>query len=226
MSIRRFITLVPVAMTLAVANSASAAMVDFTDASVWGGATGAQSASANVGGVTVTAYAEPAAQGAVLTQSGGGLGVNLNNTSIWTAQQIQGAEVLTVGFSEAVTVDEVYITSLYEWGVFGVVWQDESGSYYYTDVNGNAQNGTFNATSWTGNATVSVGSTATQSISFVADGNWSNWRDDGFSVGGLSFSKATTVPELDGDASHSAVALLVGACFVLLGGRRRRADTV
>lgn len=210
------------ASVLLSAGSASAAVVDFTDSSVWGGATGAQSASTTIDGIGVTASAQPAAQGATLTQSDQGLGVNLGDGSSWTAQQIEGAEVLTIGFDEAVTIDEVYVTSLYEWGVFGIVWQDESGSFYYNDIYGNAQGGSFNADTWTGDQAVAVDSAATQSISFVAQGDWSNWQSNEFSIAGLSFTAANTatVPELDSNATHSALTLLLGASLVLAGRRR------
>lgn len=198
---------------LLVASPAFAATIDF-GSSQFSGATGQQSFTVDSLDLTVSA-STTTGEDATLQQSSDGLGVNFGDG--WAAsRQIEGVELLTLTFDDLVTVTELSVANLFDWGCI----QIEVGSY---TINGETLD--FEANSWTGKLTVPVDAAPTNQIVFRAVGDWSGWTDNGFTLASITLGSGgvTSVPELDPGALPGAIAVTVGGALVLTERRRARA---
>lgn len=211
--------------TALVASPAFAATIDFTDAGVWGSATGNGSYTATVGGVGVTATAQPLANGATLFQSGYGMGVNYNDSSTSQKVQIDSGELLQLGFDQAVQVSS-FTVDLFSTTVSASFWSlniyQDKGRVYYTDINGTPQYAGSFASGFdffsTGSTTFGLDLPSITGIDFSAYGNYSD-----YSLRSVSFSavaSASTVPELDPNGMGAVLCLIFGGAAVLLGRRQ------
>lgn len=192
-------------------STAAASFIDFR--------TGAYSAAngtngygfATADGVSATATAGPTGA-SISWEAGDGFGVNFLDTS-GLKDEIDGIEYLTLSFSESVYVDQVLITDLFVEGFLG--WRVETGSA--TTDSGTTWFKASGASS--GELMLSLGQNIT-GITFRA----ASLVGHDFSVGGISAVRSAlsaSVPELDPNASGSAMALLLGGVACAMGRRRR-----
>lgn len=210
-----------------VASPAAAATIDFTDASVWGASTGQNSFTTTVGGVGVTAQAQPAGLGATLSQSAAGMGVNYQDSYSWQRAQIDNGELLQLDFDQAVNVSS-FSVDLFSTSVTVSNWRlnvyQDKGNVYYTDVDGNSQLATGIASGWDfstfGATNFGLDLPALTGLDFSSYGTFSD-----YSLRSVTFSAlgdAATVPELDPSGATAAFCLLAGM-MVVIADRRRSA---
>jgi hypothetical protein len=203
---------------LASSSTAFAANLDFASAAFApGDGQGSFSYTAS-DGVTLTLTAGPNWQGARLQQDSiDGFGVSTILDS--DPDEVDGAETLSLTFSQGVTVSDVFITDLFNEGYL------EQGTY---SVNG-GQAISFSAlqgqTTGGSNGSLTLDlDTVVTSLTFSAP-SAGFFRQNDFAVRGINYTvasaPATQVPELSGNAAPLALMLLIG-CALLVNDRRAR----
>lgn len=203
--------------------SAAAATLDFT---AIGGPDGAAFWSGSADGVDVTVTPGPAGATWLYWDSDDGFGVRSSGTIGYEADEIEGSESLTVGFSSPVHLTEVSLTDLFiEDNNFGRGTYPEVGTATLSD--GTVVPVAAATSGGNGSLTLAVDAW-TSSILFEAPGyagdkNWwgTSQQDHEFSVAGISFDTiSTSVPELSGNGAFAAIGLLAAGLFI--GTSRRR----
>jgi hypothetical protein len=200
---------------LASSGTAFAANLDFASAAFAPGDGQSSFAYTASDGVTLTLTAGPNWQSARLQQdSTDGFGVSTLLDS--DPDEIEGAETLTLSFSQGVTVSDVFITDLFNEGYL------EAGTY---SINGGS------AISFAAASTQIPGSTngaltldldtVVTSLTFSAPSG-GLFRQNDFAVRGINYTVAARqVPELSGSAAPLALMLLLG-CALVVNDRRVR----
>jgi hypothetical protein len=200
---------------LASSGTAFAANLDFASAAFAPGDGQSSFAYTASDGVTLTLTAGPNWQSARLQQdSTDGFGVSTFLDS--DPDEIEGAETLTLSFSQGVTVSDVFITDLFNEGYL------EAGTY---SINGGS------AISFAAASTQTPGSTngaltldldtVVTSLTFSAPSG-GLFRQNDFAVRGINYTVASRqVPELSGSAAPLALMLLLG-CALVVNDRRVR----
>lgn len=190
-----------------VASDARAITVDLRDAA-FASADTQTSFMTVIDGVTVTFSANPS-PGTLYHDTEDGLGVRLD----YEMDEIEGVELLVVSFSSPVLLEELQLTDLYnEDGYL------ESGYY---DLDGASLPTSFSAQldqvryATNGEKTLAIGSEIT-SFSLSAHDLIAGQNHD-FSLGGLSFSSVTPVPE-----PSSLSLFAAGAALIAVAVRRSR----
>jgi hypothetical protein len=202
-------------LVLLLASPASAAVIDFGD-SAFEAAEGLSTYSTTVDGVGVTISAAPSPY-ALIEHTSAGLGIDYRDSGS-AEQQIEGVEVLTLQFDTLVDITQLTVTNLYDWGMIQV----EVGTYTL-----DGQSTTFEAQNQAGTLTVPVDAAPATTITFRAQGGWSWFGDNGFTLESITFEtpggSVAAAPELDPNVASSAVAIAVGTTL-LVNERRRRAS--
>jgi hypothetical protein len=213
-----------------------AATIDFTNAATAALANGKSTYTYNdVAGtgvnVTVTAGG---VTGAVISAQVGtglsadGLGVASKDDGFLsgTKDEINDAETLTVGFSQAVTVQSITLTDLYKGTLFNLVPAD-TGEWSLLDSSGNVvATGDFKGVEnrlTNGVLSIDISQVANDIVLQSTNGT----RYNGFSVASVEFqpagnTSAAGVPELSTKGATGAALLLTGIGILFAGERRRR----
>jgi hypothetical protein len=228
------------ALAVSLPATAFSAEINLTDPAIGSDINGAWTTSYSMTdpetGVEVTIES----QGGVLWQDGSdGIGI-LNyaddyNYAPWgdggddwmiMGDEIDQQEKLIVNFSEAVTIEKIAITDLYDEGYIPMVnfyAPDEAGQWRITDMDGNVLNsGNFYGEQdryvSNGNLTVDLGGLLAETLELVS---LNNSQFKGFSVASITFS-TKSVPELGAQGLGASAFLLFGAALLLSDRRRRQ----
>jgi hypothetical protein len=207
---------------LAFASPASAAVLDFTDASIFGILDGKSSESVEVEGIGMTVTANPTPD-ATIVQSEKGLGIN-SQDGYWAGRQIQGDEVLSIEFDEPQEVTEFTVTNLFNWVEGEFALQIEEGEFVINQGEVDEFSGEFTATDTYGKFSFDLTSisaaSAVSSFSFNAKGAWTNVFDSGLTLASIT---TNTVPEPDSGGLLVVMMVLIGSTLVVSERRRARA---